>query len=103
MGRTIFINGRPVTIVGIMPQAFLGIEPGRAPDLFLPIALIGVLGNKVYDLQDADVAWVQIMGRLRPGVSDRQAVAALGAIMQRANVAAEKKRGTEGRTLAAGS
>ena len=96
VGRTIFINGRPVTVVGIVPRTFLGIRPGRVPDLFLPMALTGLFGNKFYDLRDVNTAWVQIMGRLRPGVSDGQAMAALGAIMQRSAVAAEKKRGKKG-------
>lgn len=91
VGRTIFISGRPVTIVGIAPRAFLGIQPGNAPDLFLPMALVELVGNRWYDLQDAGRAWVQIMGRLRPGVSDHQAMAALGAIMQRASIASRRK------------
>jgi len=91
VGRTIFINGRPVTIVGIGPRAFLGIEPGNAPDLFLPMALIGVFGNKWYDLRASDKAWVQIMGRLRPGASEKQATAGLGAVMQRASLTTKKK------------
>jgi predicted permease len=92
VGRTIFINGRPVTIVGIAPRAFLGIRPGNAPDLFLPMALVGLCGNRWYDPQDSEKAWVQIMGRLQPGVSDQQATAGLGAIMQRASVASKRKR-----------
>jgi predicted permease len=90
LGRTIFINGRPVTIIGIAPRAFLGIRPGAAPDVYLPMALVGVVGDPSFDLQDARKAWVQIMGRLRPGASDRQVMAGLGAVMQRAAVILKK-------------
>jgi len=96
VGRTIFINGRPVTIVGIAPRAFLGVRPGRAPDLFLPMALVGVFGNKWYELQNTDTAWVQIMGRLRPGAGNKEAMAALGTVMQRVSVD-ERKSGRKGK------
>ncbi|HXI41960.1 MAG TPA: ABC transporter permease, partial [Bryobacteraceae bacterium] len=96
VGRTIFINGRAVTIIGIAPRTFLGIEPGNAPDLFLQMALIGVFANKWYDLQAIDKAWVQIMGRLRPGASEKQAMAGLGAVMQRASLTSNKKMEQKG-------
>ena len=96
LGRTIFINGRPVMIVGIAPRAFLGIRPGAAPDMYLPIALAGIIGDPSFDLQDARKAWVQIMGRLRPGASDRPVMAGLGAVMQRASAADPKKRESKG-------
>src|SRR5207245_1061758 len=76
--------------------AFLGVHPGNAPDLFLPVALVGVLGDKRYDLQNADRGWVQIMGRLRPGASEQQALAGLGAVMQRASAADPQKRERKG-------
>jgi predicted permease len=96
VGRTIFIDQRPVTIIGIAPRAFLGIEPGSVPDLYLPMALTGFFGNEWYHLWDADTAWVQIMGRLRPDASEREAMAGLGTVMQRASMAAERKRGKKG-------
>jgi predicted permease len=96
VGRTIFINRRPVTIVGIVPRAFLGVHPGNAPDLFLPLALVGVLGDKRYDLQNAERGWVQIMGRLPPSASEQQALAGLGAVMQRASEADPQKRERKG-------
>ncbi len=96
VGRTIFINRQPVTIVGIVPRAFLGINPGQAPDLFLPMALVGALGDKWHNLHDADNAWVQIMGRLRPGANDQQAMARLGVVMQWASAANPKRREKKG-------
>lgn len=96
VGRTIFINGHPVTIVGVTPKAFLGIQPGSAPDLFVPMALSGIFGDKWLNLGDPDTAWVQIIGRLRPGVSDESAMAGLASVMQRAVAAAESKGETKG-------
>jgi len=93
VGRTIFMNGTPTTILGILPRAFVGVRPGRAPDLYLPMALVGATGSRWYHLEDANEAWVQIIGRLRPGLSAQQAMAGLGAVMERAALAAEKKLG----------
>lgn len=96
VGHTIFVNGRPVTIVGIAPKEFLGVQPGGTPDLFLPLAHAAVFGKKGFDLHDSALAWVQVMGRLRSGANDQQAIAALGAVMQRASTPDDKKRGRKG-------
>src|SRR5207249_6472805 len=92
IGRTIFINGQPVTIVGLTPKAFLGVRPGYAPDVYVPMADIGIVGSRWLDLLDADTAWVQIVGRLRPGASERGAAAGLVSVMQRTSLVDEKKR-----------
>jgi len=97
VGRAIFVNGHSVTVIGITPQAFLGIWPGREPDIFVPITLASLFGHEWYRLDDDDNAWVQVLGRLRPGVSDQQAMAGLSVVMRRLQEAAKKKRtGNEG-------
>jgi len=95
VGHTIFMNGRPVMIIGVAPREFLGIHPGGAPDLFLPMAHAAVFGKR-FDLHDSALAWVQVMGRLRSGASDQQAIAGLRAVMQRATAPDDKKRGMKG-------
>src|SRR5437899_745973 len=37
-GKTIIVNGLPVSIVGVAPADFFGLEPGSSPDLFIPLA-----------------------------------------------------------------
>src|SRR5580765_2256713 len=37
-GKTIIVNGLPVSIVGVAPPDFFGLEPGSSPDLFIPLA-----------------------------------------------------------------
>jgi predicted permease len=39
LGKTIRFKGTPVTVVGVTPREFLGINPGEAPDLWLPVGL----------------------------------------------------------------
>lgn len=83
VGRVIFANGRPLTIIGILPKAFLGIQPGNVSDLYLPISQVGIVSNKWMNRMDADTGWVQIVGRLRPDASEQGALVALDSVMQR--------------------
>jgi predicted lysophospholipase L1 biosynthesis ABC-type transport system permease subunit len=78
VGRTIFVNGHAVTIAGVAPRAFLGIQPRGAPDLYLPIAFTEQLGPRWYRMHDGDHAWVQIMARIRPGGLVRAHCGAVG-------------------------
>jgi predicted lysophospholipase L1 biosynthesis ABC-type transport system permease subunit len=96
VGRVIFANGRPLTIIGILPKAFLGIQPGYVSDLYLPISQVGIVSNKWMNRMDADTGWVQIVGRLRPDASEQGALVALDSVMQRTSGADQRKRETSG-------
>ncbi len=91
VGRNLVVDGRAVTITGVTPRSFLGLEPGQSNDVFLPIAQVGTFGPKWYAPGKDDHWWVQILGRLRPGVSDREARAALEVVMARAGTAYPEK------------
>ncbi|MGH9142577.1 MAG: ABC transporter permease, partial [Vicinamibacterales bacterium] len=68
---TMLLNGRPATIVGVMPDEFA--IPGGDVDLWMPMALAPeVLANRASE-------WLSVVGRLRPGVNARAAQAALSA------------------------
>ena len=82
IGKVITVNMTPVTIVGINEHGFTGAKSAQtSSELFLPMSLMplvfGSMGDKVPLLSNTEVFWVQIMGRMRPGISDRQAQAAL--------------------------
>ena len=74
LGRTVRVNQIPLTVVGVLEGTFTGTTPGTAPDLFVPLSLADELaptgpigiespGNNVLD----------VMARLRPGVSLEEA------------------------------
>src|SRR6185503_7962026 len=66
VGRTVRVEGRPTTIIGILPPfTFMG-----APDLIAPIQL----GPEL--LKDGDHAY-DVYARLAPGVTREQAIAEL--------------------------
>jgi predicted permease len=81
--QSIRINDKPFTVVGVAPQEFFGAEPGYVPDIYVPLhanlllspatALAGV----AQQYQDQNFYWIEVMGRLNPGVSLAQAQAVL--------------------------
>jgi macrolide transport system ATP-binding/permease protein len=81
-GQSISINSIPFTVVGVTPPEFFGLNPARAPDFYIPLHSILLLepaeqpGSTRWQF-DQNFYWVEMMGRLRPGVSLTQAQAAL--------------------------
>jgi predicted permease len=72
IGRTIHLNNKPVTIVGVTPYS-LATLGGQRPDIWLPMAQqpYFVEGSKV--LSDFDDSSVRMWGRLAPGVTAKVA------------------------------
>jgi len=81
VGRDIAVNQKPYTVVGVLRPAFQGLYPGNALDIFVPIARNAEIGSPWYSMTAPDIWWVQLFGRLRPGVSDDAAAAAVRAVM----------------------
>ena len=82
VGETISLNGVPVTIVGVGPAHFNGLQFGVITDVFVPITMQPVLlpraqRSTVSLLNNPQSWWVQMLVRLRPGVPEAQAQAAL--------------------------
>jgi ABC-type antimicrobial peptide transport system permease subunit len=88
-GQPILIDNLPFTVVGVTPPEFFGVDPAAAPGIYLPMhsnELLGAgdqFGFRPGDYFDRNYYWVQVMGRLRPGVSLAQAQAALAPAFQR--------------------
>jgi predicted permease len=81
VGQTIRINDQPFVIIGVAPQRFFGAEPGATPDVYLPMHAASMplhyasMQPGMYS--DEHYYWIEIMARLKPGVSLAQAQAAL--------------------------
>ena len=87
VGRTLYLNGYPFTVVGVVPEGFLGMTV-VAPDVWVPASMIAALnpesGGRLLVTRGAD--WMMLGGRLKPGVSRAQAsaeIAAIGAALAR--------------------
>jgi predicted permease len=68
LGQAIRLNGNPHTIVGIAPKGFRGASLETA-DLWAPIAVQEqwMPGQKFLD--DANLSWLYVAGRIKPGIS----------------------------------
>lgn len=82
-GQSIAINDVPFTVAGVAPPGFFGVDPAAAPDFYLPLhsafllkQRFGLARSKA--LADQNYYWLEMMARLRPGVSLAEAQAALG-------------------------
>jgi predicted permease len=71
------INGHPMIVVGIAPPGFRGVLSGENPELFVPIAMKREVTPTWDGLADRHTHWLNILGRLKPGVSPEQAQAAM--------------------------
>jgi predicted permease len=75
LGRNVELNSRPATIIGVMPASFsLSVN---AEELWSPLALTAA------ERADHQKGFLQVHGRLGPGVSITQATAEASAIEQR--------------------
>lgn len=82
VGKTIEINLRPYTIVGVAPRGFHGCKTGLRNDIWLPLGDDRqVWGSN--RINDRGVSWLNVLGVLKPGVSATQAANELNLIMQR--------------------
>jgi predicted permease len=72
LGRSIVVNGVPLTIVGVLPRDYHGVQRpvGNARDIGMPLALDAlVTGGSTARVDDPTYFWLQVMGRLAPGES----------------------------------
>ncbi len=79
IGQPILVDNVPFTVIGVAPPEFFGVDPAAAPDLYLPLhtnlLVDGARAARMYP--DGNFYWIEMMGRLRPGVSMAQAQAVL--------------------------
>jgi len=75
LGHTLRLEQTPVTIVGVMPKEFEGIEVGAQPQIILPLHFEVQIRGKAAYLPQEGFLWLQVMGRLKPGMTQSQALA----------------------------
>ncbi len=85
IGRTIQIRRTAFEIVGVMPAEFTGVVVGEAPDVWVPLTMqqaIEPAGDWLTQPPGTvrRTMFLQVMGRLKPGVSLEQAGAALNGV-----------------------
>ena len=81
--RKIQINRYPYTIVGVAPPGFQGCMPGLRGDIWIPWVMARLVWGFGGTLDDRGDSWLNVLGRLQPGISSRQAEGELNLLMQR--------------------
>ncbi len=73
LNKTIVVNGLPLTVVGVARAGFGGIQPGRPADLFVPMMMKAQMTPFWNGLDDPKDYWLQMVGRLKSGLSPARA------------------------------
>jgi predicted permease len=91
LGKTLYVNGVPVTIVGVSAEGFEGLEAGGSTDFWIPLqsrAELNAWGNPPEDGKTyiANPTWwcLRLVGRLAPSINRNQAAAQLQPLFQTA-------------------
>ena len=82
VGKTISLNGYPFSVIGVAAQDFQGVKVGVAPDLRIPIVMDGQVRSGPPALERRGNMWLDVMARIKTGVSIEQAQAATDTLFQ---------------------
>jgi len=77
IGKAVDLNGAIFTIVGVAPREFFGERVQTPPDFWLPLTGQPQVLQRESWLAKRDVYWLNLMGRLKPGVTLQRAQATL--------------------------
>ena len=78
VGRTIQLDGAPVTVIGVMPPWTESVGREPRPELWVPMRL-----DPAEDYRETSGRFLQVVGRLAPGVTRERAQADLAMIATR--------------------
>ena len=83
VGRSITIEGEPVTVVGISPPGFTGANVGDAANFTLTVGAMPQLFPERAASLESGSQWLRALARPRPGISAAQTKAQLAAVWPR--------------------
>jgi predicted permease len=87
VGKTVRLNNRQYEVIGVAPESFTGTKFALSLDFWTPISMAEELRRAPKLLADRGSHWMNVIGRLKPGVSVQQASAELSGIANRMNQA----------------
>ncbi len=77
IGRTLLLNGTAFTVIGVAPPNFAGLLIGIEPDFWAPLSTQEIFTRDKTRATDRNGFWLIVSGRLKAGVSQKQAQAEL--------------------------
>ena len=87
VGKTVSLNNRAYQVIGVTPEYFVGSKFALALDFWTPISMAEDLRRNPDILRERGSHWMNVIGRLKPGVSISQASTEMNAIATRLNQA----------------
>ncbi len=81
IGKAIQINRYLYTVVGVAPPDFQGCKTGLRADVWIPLGMDSFVWGPNRP-EDRGAFWLQVLGKLKPGVNRRQAEGELNVLMQ---------------------
>jgi len=85
VGKTVQLNNRAYQVIGVGPEKFIGTKFALALDFWVPMSMAEDLRRSPGMLTERSSHWMNVIGRLKPGVSITQASAEMNAIAARLN------------------
>jgi putative ABC transport system permease protein len=95
IGETITIGGRPMTIIGVLPEGVGSLTLGKV-DVWVPMSSMSVAGMPGDPSRQRNWTWLRVVGRLAPGATDADLSEQLTLVM----VHNERERGRDDEALA---
>ena len=77
INQSLLVNGNPFTIIGVVQPGFNSVIGGTIPDIFVPITMKAQMTPQWDELEDRRSRWMNIVARLKPGVTVQQAEAGI--------------------------
>lgn len=77
LNEALTVNGTSLTVVGVAQAGFDGVQIGRASDIFVPMSMKALMTPGWDGLDARNDAWLNILGRLKPGFTMKSADAAV--------------------------
>ena len=93
VNQSLLVNGRPFTIIGVAPPGFHSVVMGDTPDLFAPMTMKAEVKPGFNDLEDRKSRWLNIVGKLKPGLTREQADAGINPLWYSIRADELKQRG----------
>jgi predicted permease len=82
IGSTMLVNNQKMTVIGVAQAGFHGVELGEPPAIFVPLMMqVELMPGNLDMLTNRRNRWVNVFGRLKPGVTPAQAKASLQPFM----------------------
>ncbi|HEV2837042.1 MAG TPA: ABC transporter permease, partial [Pyrinomonadaceae bacterium] len=98
VGKKLRLNNRAYEVIGVAPESFTGTKFALSLDFWAPISMVEEIRRSPKLLEERGSHWMNILGRLKPGVSVKQASAEMAGIATRLNEAHpdNRSRDTQG-------